>query len=894
MWLTDSLKWNNEGSDKEKLNNEDWTPKIPTFSDILTVFEKDLVLITKKPLLELIEKNLNTDNLNSSNTLLWQLLKSSQDEKYDEVDHYLNELYELTNDYKKWKTELVTEAKQSKDEVKKETEKETETNVIKEDLESIDDYEKFIKYFLEKNNWYIDYSISKVSNTLKEAETLNENQLVDKITWLYLPFDVETVEWDKYFKDHKIPEEKQDQIRTFYSKMLEDKDFWNLIFDDFWNTIDNEAERILSIPDWELITVDIDDLNPSTGKLEFSTKKDALLYLYYNKLLFREVATSYEEIIVWWANAFKFVWNIWEFIINNPLETFGILLSYMAFNTARNSYRYLNSAVIRRSSWDKSTLSIFDPYKYIPSNWNFLNPSTPYWSMDESLTKEQWEYKRRKDIINYLKDKYRWDEKKIKQIEYVEEKYLNILDHNIDMKDWSKWRYSEWTFWREVAYIEWTKYKWVDIPFKLFYRSTESKSEFWLKNQSELKERIKKEFFPDNNENKFIKWIKDYIELSHSIENSSEDKNIKKFEDILKDIKDWKLVYKWWMSESETINFVKNNILKQIQDAWLILETNFLDKVTSLKDSKDFIWKIPEDLKIIDKIKKDYWNMSWLDLTNDSILREIESFYNEINRWSNKYELRTAADILTRILKWKTMDEAIKESFSIKAEIIESINIKWNSLQLTVRSLFDNPIEITEDILKSKIVNSEIDAQVENENSESNKKLREKYKEISDAIKNFPLKQQFEYLKDRFWWVDKIPNYFIDKYKQLWKMINFYKISNTLKPLRLELIIRGEIEKSKKISEILDEIHKADWLEKYLEDNREILNFKDYYLQEYNYWIKTRSFDELIKILKNIDYSKLPKGINNYTDLLSMIKNSTDTTALWKISEAIKKLNITR
>ncbi|MDP2090904.1 MAG: hypothetical protein Q8K30_04880 [Candidatus Gracilibacteria bacterium] len=138
MGLTDSLKGNNEDVNIEKLNNEDGLSKTSNSSDILTIFENDLVLITKKPLLLSIVNNLNPDNLNSSKIILGKLLKSSQDEKYDEVDYYLNELQKFTNNYEKGKTDLVTEAKQGSDEVK------TDYNISKKLGDKFSDFSTYV------------------------------------------------------------------------------------------------------------------------------------------------------------------------------------------------------------------------------------------------------------------------------------------------------------------------------------------------------------------------------------------------------------------------------------------------------------------------------------------------------------------------------------------------------------------------------------------------------------------------------------------------------------------------------------------------------------------------------------------------------------------------------
>ncbi len=732
---------------------------IVNFKDVIDKLQNnkrsDISILSYK--LEQIWKSLNDANSTEVNKYLFLLSKS---DKYEEISKYVDELDIIAKIYEEKKKKVQ----------KKASENWTELSEEVLNAPEIENPREFIKELLEANNWWM----NRISSSIEEANSLSEQDLVDKIKGTFVYFDVEPEDWDIYFKENNISKEKQDQFKKYYSKLQWEKvywldpissnghDFWNIsVINDFWDDISQEAERILNLSDGVIITLSesLDDLNPSDGKIEFKTKKDALLYLYYNKLLFKEVWTFIEDIKQGWLNLGSWALAILNFVKENPWEIFYTIAWYMVISRVLTWARHINAWVVRESSW---TIWF----------WEYLNEAWPWADWAHNI---EWkELDRREKLIENLKSEFAWNPEKLDKIDILQEKYLHVLDHNIDKdkdqrkslreieknileikkqikdKELSKseakevldWlnrdkkilsrklfrRPLQWTFDSEVSYIRWTKSRKIDYYGKWILFSTESENKWWAKRQKEFKDKIQKEFFSERNweiiKSKFLNSLEQYIELSHDIWNKweLELKNI--FQDYIENLSKWDFNLPKWITHSNYKNLMKRKILSDLKSKWLNIDKDFEKKLARLKDVQKNIWiRSIEDINKLDrKIKADFPWIEWERLI------QIRAFYSEIILWDNRYDIRTASDIASRILRWLDLDDAIKESFSIKSEIIEKIKIKSSSFALTALDLANNDFIELNDVTRR--------VEVEDILEENNEKrtLREKWKGVKEKL----------------------------------------------------------------------------------------------------------------------------------------------------------------
>jgi len=487
----------------------------------------------------------------------------------------------------------------------------------------------------------------------------------------------------------------------------------------------------LSVYEWIDIWNNM-ETNPLKGKRTFETKEEALKQLAELQKAIMEASDWIEDIVLqyieslwewimeiiedisnlewWWIEEW---WELWKDLFIGYLI---IRLNLMWISIFGSIFRILNTFIIRKTSGKFGF-------------WEFLNPSR--YTNNAAAAIEAGELNRRDEVIKNLEIEFKWDWKKWAEIQRLKKKYRTVLDHNIDksseqgkllieindkitelnseieknewtkahikdlknnLKDYKKarkvlvrkisFRFLEGTFDYQVSLIRWERTLLKSIFNKPFLLSTETENKAEIEKNIKLKENIKNEFFNESWEKEiFLNNLEKYIELSHNIWNELEWDSTDIFKDYIKKINNNEYILPKWISEKNYKELMKKKIISDLKNQWLSIENNFQDKVKGLGDVINYIW---ENKNLDNKIKSDF-NGIW-----DNELLQMKAFYNEVHRKNNKYDIKTASDIASRILRWQTMDEAINNSFSIKASIIEQIEIKSNDFAMTVNDLNKN------------------------------------------------------------------------------------------------------------------------------------------------------------------------------------------------------------
>lgn len=532
---------------------------------------------------------------------------------------------------------------------------------------------QFAKLFLESNDWTIDYWFQKIESLLKNAETLNENDLADEIQSLDIFFDIEPEDWDKYFKDNNIPEDKQLEFKRFFTELSwKNQDGWNFFFKDFWKQINDEVERIMLLPadQTKEIVINISSINP-WEQLKFDNKKDALLYLYYNKLLLREVWTSVYDVIIWAKNTASFISNIPEFISNHPTELIWALWALVSYSLFTISYRHVNKFLLKNTwNWWENFLTF----------WKLLDE---WWSWNINANNEEVrELEKRKEKIEELKKVY-WNDPKMEKLIKDAEKWIFIADGtSTNKREWSIFRiisrawFPESTFWRKVTYIEngWIWYNKYSDLFKPILLNTE----YWGSKKTEIINKVRSEIFDSNWEVK--KWtyfdnLRRYIEFSHKIDNSMEDSLKTIIDDYEKKLKDWNFLKLLWKNKDQTENNIRQAIFDDLRRIYPTISTNLF--------RENWFTNFADDFRNLNEFKVDFVNnltSQWISI-NSTKKAKLESFFRDCKSWRQTFDRWAAIDIILRILNWDEINDAIKNSReSLTQENINSLNDKNKGL----------------------------------------------------------------------------------------------------------------------------------------------------------------------------------------------------------------------
>jgi hypothetical protein len=142
--------------------------------------------------------------------------------------------------------------------------------------------------------------------------------------------------------------------------------------------------------------------------------------------------------------------------------------------------------------------------------------------------------------------------------------------------------------------------------------------------------------------------------------------------------------------------------------------------------------------------------------------------------------------------------------------------------------------------------------------------LSKKYTNTINKIKDFSVKEKFDYLKEKFWWIEKIPKFFSEQYEKLWEIINYFKYKKLFNNLELQLISRWKFEKADEIYDKLKEVNQSpEKLKELIYENKNIFDLKEFYSNEYLDWEKFKSIWELKKLIwefKTINFDTISES----------------------------------
>ena len=636
-------------------------------------------------------KNLNISDeytLNQINTLLIKLSKAND---FYTISEIMDELETIKEKFENDKLEIRDDSRNQRENIENENPfanldpfaDKDPVNIVQSfegnieiDWKEINPVE-LLEYILDQDGTMIDFDwLKNIDSALEDAKNMSNEELASKIKSFDLYFDIEPKDWDVYFESRNIPPEKQDEYKQnfdLFKKMYKNLttrnvDAGNFIFEDIWGKINEEAERISNLPDGKKVIINISELKPEGQDLIFENKHDALMFLYYSKLLLNEVATIWTDIL----GFLQGIYWVWESLISyfmkNPNHFFFTIFVWVSVSTTWTALRKINWWTIRKQ------VPILRKF----AKGEFLNESV-YWSMDPNVSENAAEIKKRRDKIEELKMLYA-DEPKM-------QKKINELEFWITVGDWKtswwswKW-FSESTFWRKVKNIEnwwiWSN-KYTDTFGKLFLLNSEKIS---VRNNADFLKRnlldnweIKKGSMLDN--------VRSYIQLWHNISDADERelvKVLKIYENKVKSWAVWDLKLSWgdllWELQKQILNSL-NNVQSSSWEKFnfwfdIFRENKFISAADSewLKSSK-----VDDILKQIE--------LEWWNLDPDKKI-QIRRFINHVKRnpSNNLYSTWTVADVINILMKNTTkmdFEEALKKSreWRVQADIdnIKSIDL---------------------------------------------------------------------------------------------------------------------------------------------------------------------------------------------------------------------------
>ena len=636
-------------------------------------------------------KNLNISDeytLNQINTLL---IKLSEANDFYTISEIMDELETIKEKFENDKLEIRDDSRNQRENIENENPfanldpfaDKDPVNIVQSfegnieiDWKEINPVE-LLEYILDQDGTMIDFDwLKNIDSALEDAKNMSNEELASKIKSFDLYFDIEPKDWDVYFESRNIPPEKQDEYKQnfdLFKKMYKNLttrnvDAGNFIFEDIWGKINEEAERISNLPDGKKVIINISELKPEGQDLIFENKHDALMFLYYSKLLLNEVATIWTDIL----GFLQGIYWVWESLISyfmkNPNHFFFTIFVWVSVSTTWTALRKINWWTIRKQ------VPILRKF----AKGEFLNESV-YWSMDPNVSENAAEIKKRRDKIEELKMLYA-DEPKM-------QKKINELEFWITVGDWKtswwswKW-FSESTFWRKVINIEnwwiWSN-KYTDTFGKLFLLNSEKIS---VRNNADFLKRnlldnweIKKGSMLDN--------VRSYIQLWHNISDADERelvKVLKIYENKVKSWAVWDLKLSWgdllWELQKQILNSL-NNVQSSSWEKFnfwfdIFRENKFISAADSewLKSSK-----VDDILKQIE--------LEWWNLDPDKKI-QIRRFINHVKRnpSNNLYSTWTVADVINILMKNTTkmdFEEALKKSreWRVQADIdnIKSIDL---------------------------------------------------------------------------------------------------------------------------------------------------------------------------------------------------------------------------
>ncbi len=598
-----------------------------------------------------------------------------------------------------------------KEEKKKQSQKEEENKTLKE-LEKLFNLSIDWEITGEDFSKYLDEYISELEISSTEKQILKQN-ILEIYKWL----------------------EKWKKVQL---KFL--NDYFNKLWEQLTKYSDKDTN--IKIDFWDGQTV------------IFKDRKQAINYINILKRQAEDEFQSFARITIEWTA--NFVWNFvktWWNILKTPfvlsyellkkgdldslLWVWAYIWSFLIAYTLSNSY----SSIIKNIN--ARIISSEFPLLKKFAIWEYLQESHPF--ADNAWdTKESVQLTKRKNILKILKATYKNDKDRMKILNEAE-KFINVLDHNLDdsWKDTSDekkikktFRYAEWIFWDKVWQALWMwkfhdkyspiKNKYIDILLKPLMLNKRSKIISYVENNftSEINDKVLDPL------KKYFNWVSfDYenVRLKFSWENYSDVKweNIKYIEEYIRWRQDLSL------EEKKELKQRVNRYFENIFNSWEVFSTYEIEekiwkiiewKIIDIKDFKDILKK---DNRIKDLFKWVIFEWRYDEKFNDILnwkkrisklkiftrKKTIQKLIDLMNSWKLELTEKEFKDLIDNKIfgsKFNNFIESIKDiKFTSFKDFYKSLWKFWNSIwlkpkQKKVNFNFEDILKTWEKVIESK------------------------------------------------------------------------------------------------------------------------------------------------------------------------------------------------
>ncbi len=525
-----------------------------------------------------------------------------------------------------------------------------------------------------------------------------------------------------------------------------------------WSTIQNEVSRIHQLGEEDEVSIsNIPEILPEWEELIFTSKKEAILYLYWSKLVLKETENIIQKIVEdSWEDSTGEQWgklflNYWPYII----------WWYIMLSTLGSMRRGVRVMFARK-------LQI----------WNRIS-TTNQNAEDKNLWVEASEYERRVEARNKAKNVFDGDDAIIRLLS--QDNAIRIIDSRIEWLEKTdsdgntrpNSMFSEASYWRKMKNIihqRWFLKRWFDIVWKIWYLDSSDNLTSKLNEALEVKNKTL-EYFRGEAGKSDIEKIFAYLELSHEVPNGVE---LSRRNDLMRrietEITQGKIPYIFWMKTEKAIQLVKLRLIQSIQP-----NTSKRDITRILWDGKNndgegtkLLWEeVRDNFKDISRYENGInarqiqANLSWEAYNARQVRTNLEAFLDSVKvwvqgEWENRYNFRTASLVVEKILEWESVEDAIKHAFETNNETLHAL--------ITERSYIETK-------------NNYIILQLSEE-------LKVKIKEIStpDELKDFKSKV-INQLLDREWklkvWFEWFGQDILDLYEEVRTKIGWWAMVDT-------------------------------------------------------------------------------------------------------------------
>ncbi len=431
-------------------------------------------------------------------------------------------------------------------------------------------------------------------------------------------------------------------------------------FENLWDSIDSEVQRINNLGENDDIILQIPELNPEGEQLIFVSKEDALLYLYYYKFSLYKASNFIENINTDNPVNLRYIWYT--------------LLAYTGYNTFWSIWRGGRILFVNNTRmWAQR----------ITSTQVAAAGSNP------NAIAEAWQYEERERALDLAKEVFRWDERIIKKLDW--NLAIMIIDSRIEgyENNISSNMTFEATFWRKLKNIESQRGFWsqlADIALKPKYFNSQESTIKRLRQGIEVRSQVI-EYFTQGNGTRDITNIRAYLELDHDVSNSEELSRRDRLNSKIHSIESWNLAFIYGMDKERAISEIRAQLLEEVtgerprpervsevfwngepwnRGEWFILEQNDVTK------RAPFLLEINTYESIILARHIDA-NLRGEEYSKERVRGELISFFTTIGtaEGQNRYTYYSASSVIEKILQGESLSSAISLSESESRENLE-------------------------------------------------------------------------------------------------------------------------------------------------------------------------------------------------------------------------------